>query len=172
MTSTVLLLLPHLLSFSQAAPEPDTHLHVHLPPEEGQGLNSFLCFFFLMSFLQGGKTPNTGAGGLATNGLKWDPHIILPAFYSPIWSAFLSCSQKYYYARPIFTFCPSVRCPSQSWHPTFSHLYDPLDHTNQIFSESLWHPLSTDQQTTHTSPLLTNQTNSTRHFIRQRAFKC
>ena len=68
MMSTALLLLPHLLAFSQAAPEPDTHLHVHLPPEGGQG-NFFLCFFFLMSFFQG-KTPNTGAGGLATNGLK------------------------------------------------------------------------------------------------------
>merc|ERR1719391_777198 len=48
----ILLLLPHLLAFSQSAPQPDTHLHVHLPPEGGQG-----------------ETPNTG-GGLAANGLK------------------------------------------------------------------------------------------------------
>ena len=32
----------------------------------------------------------------------------------------------------------------QASHPTFSPLYDHLDHTKQIFSESLWHPLSTD----------------------------
>jgi len=51
--STALLLLPRLLAFSQAAPEPDTHLHVHLPPEGGQG-----------------ESPNTGAGGLAANGLN------------------------------------------------------------------------------------------------------
>jgi len=43
----VLLLLPHLLALSQSAPEPDTHLHVHLPQEGGPG-----------------ETPNTG-GGLA-----------------------------------------------------------------------------------------------------------
>ena len=36
-----------------------------------------------------------------------------------------------------------VRCVFTS-HPTFSPLYDHLDHTKQIFSESLWHPLSTD----------------------------
>ena len=38
---------------------------------------------------------------------------------------------------------PSVCCP-QAWHPILSPLYDLLYHTNQIFSESLWHPLSTD----------------------------
>ena len=31
----------------------------------------------------------------------------------------------------------------QAWHPTLSPLYDLLDHTNQLFSESLWHSLST-----------------------------
>ena len=30
---------------------------------------------------------------------------------------------------------------SQAWHPTFSPLYDLLDRTNQIFSDSSWHPL-------------------------------
>jgi len=50
--TTIVLLLCHLLPFSQSAPEPDTHLHVHLPPEGGQGGN-----------------PNTG-GGLAAKGFK------------------------------------------------------------------------------------------------------
>merc|ERR1719234_170391 len=54
MMSSVLLLLPHLLAFSQSAPEPDTHLHVHVPPETGGQ----------------GETPNTGAGGLAADGLN------------------------------------------------------------------------------------------------------
>ena len=42
---TILLLL-HLLPFLHSAPEPDTHLHVYLPPESGQG-NSFLVASFL-----------------------------------------------------------------------------------------------------------------------------
>jgi len=50
--NTVLLLLCNLLAFSLSAPEPDTHLHVYLPPEGGQG-----------------KSPNTG-GGLVNNGLS------------------------------------------------------------------------------------------------------
>ena len=37
--------------------------------------------------------------------------------------------------------CPCVR--PQAWHPSISPLYDILDHTNQIFSESLWRPLPT-----------------------------
>ena len=52
MMTTVLLFL--CLPFSQSAPEPDTHLHVYLPPEEEQGS----CFistdkeahFFYISF--------------------------------------------------------------------------------------------------------------------------
>ena len=68
MMSTVLLLLPHLLAFSQSVPQPDTHLHVHVPPETGGQGNSFLSFFFLMSFFQG-ETPKTG-GGLMANDLK------------------------------------------------------------------------------------------------------
>ena len=47
---------------------------------------------------------------------------------------------------------PCVRALSvrrnQASHPTLSPLYDLLDPTNQIFSESLWYPLST-----HPSPL-------------------
>ena len=39
------ILLLHLLPFLHSAPEPDTHLHVHLPPENGQG-NSFLVASF------------------------------------------------------------------------------------------------------------------------------
>ena len=68
--TTVLLLLCHLLQFSHSAPDPDTHLHVHLPAEGGQG-NAFLSLLFshLLLLLLGGKTPNTG-GGLAANGLK------------------------------------------------------------------------------------------------------
>ena len=58
----------------------------------------------------------------------------------------------------IFTFRrPSVR--GQWWHPTLSPLYDLLDHTNQIFSESLWHPLSTDPPTTRPFHFLTHQTH-------------
>ena len=34
------ILLLHLLPFLHSAPEPDTHLHVYLPPENGHG-NSF-----------------------------------------------------------------------------------------------------------------------------------
>ena len=41
---------------------------------------------------------------------------------------------------PIFTFRPSVR--PQASHPILSQLYDLLDHTNQVFCESLWHALS------------------------------
>ena len=59
--TTVLLLLCHLLTFSQSTPEPDTHIHVYLPPEGGQG-NFFLCFFLLMCFFKGG-TPNTDEAG-------------------------------------------------------------------------------------------------------------
>ena len=39
------ILLLHLLPFLHSAPEPDTHLHVYLPPENGQG-NSFLVASF------------------------------------------------------------------------------------------------------------------------------
>ena len=40
-------------------------------------------------------------------------------------------------------------------------LYYVLDHTNHTFSESLWHPLSTDPLTTHPSPTQTHQTHQT-----------
>ena len=49
----------------------------------------------------------------------------------------------------------------QARHPTFCPQYDFLDHTNQIFSERFWHPLSTDPPTTHPSPFLTHQTHQT-----------
>ena len=39
------ILLLHLLPFLHSAPEPDTHLHVYLPPESEQG-NSFLVASF------------------------------------------------------------------------------------------------------------------------------
>ena len=35
-------------------------------------------------------------------------------------------------------------------------LYDLVDHTNHIFSESSWHPLSTDPLPTHQSPTQTH----------------
>ena len=53
----------------------------------------------------------------------------------------------------------SVVRRGQWWHPTLSPLYDLLDHTNQIFSESLWHPLSTDPPTTRPLHFLTHQTH-------------
>ena len=65
--TTVLLLLCHLLTFSQSTPEPDTHIHVYLPPEGGQG-NFFLCFFLLMCFFEG-EALNTG-GRFVNNDLK------------------------------------------------------------------------------------------------------
>ena len=53
-----------------------------------------------------------------------------------------------------------VRCPlsvrPQASHPSISPLYDILDHTNQIFSESLWHPLST-----HPPPLTRDPNTNT-----------
>ena len=52
--------------------------------------------------------------------------------------------------------CPSVvRCPQAS-HPTLSPLYDHLDHTNQVFSESLWHALSI-----HPTPLTQSPNTNT-----------
>ena len=42
--TTFPLFLLQLLAFSHSAPEPDTHLHVYLPPEGGQG-NYFFCEF-------------------------------------------------------------------------------------------------------------------------------
>ena len=39
---------------------------------------------------------------------------------------------------------PSVRCPSQLWHLSFSPLYDVLNLTTHTFSESFWHVLFTD----------------------------
>ena len=49
----------------------------------------------------------------------------------------------------------------QAWHPSISPLYDILDHTNQIFSESWWHPLSTDPLPTPPSPTQTHHTHKT-----------
>ena len=47
---------------------------------------------------------------------------------------------------------------SQTWHLSFSQLC--LDHTNHIFSESTWQPLSTDPPTTHSPP-----TQAHRHTV-------
>ena len=60
---------------------------------------------------------------------------------------------------PIFTCC-LVGCPDR-WHLHLSLLFDVLDHTNHTFSESLWHPLSTDPLTTHPSATQTHPTHQT-----------
>ena len=44
---------------------------------------------------------------------------------------------------------------------SINQLYDVLDHTNHIFSESSWHPLSTDPPPTHPSPTQTHHTHKT-----------
>ena len=62
-------------------------------------------------------------------------------FWDNIFLLYKYCESCFADSSTIFTF-PSVRCP-QTWHPSISPLYDILDHTNQIFSESLWCPLST-----------------------------
>ena len=64
---TILLLL-HLLPFLHSAPEPDTHLHVHLPPESGQG-NSFLVASF-SSVSSKGESPTLVEGLLILEGLE------------------------------------------------------------------------------------------------------
>ena len=58
---------------------------------------------------------------------------------------------------PIFIFRRPSVVRGQAWHPTLSPLYYLLDHTNQIFSESLWHPLSADPPTTCPLHFLTHQ---------------
>ena len=58
--------LLHLLPFLHSSPEPDTHLHVHLPPESEQG-KLFSCCFFLICFFKGGK-PDIGGGTAYTGG--------------------------------------------------------------------------------------------------------
>ena len=63
---TILLLL-HLLPFLHSAPEPDTHLHVYLPQESGQG-NSFLVASF-SSVSSKGENPTPVEGLLMVEGL-------------------------------------------------------------------------------------------------------
>ena len=58
--------LLHLLPFLHSSPEPDTQLHVYLPPESGQG-KLFSCCFFLICFFKGGK-PDIGGGTAYTGG--------------------------------------------------------------------------------------------------------
>ena len=73
-----------------------------------------------------------------------------------IWSDFPQLFQAFLLTFSFSTFStfnsssiPSSIVRVQDSHPTLSPLYDLLDHINQIFSESLWHPLSTDPPTTH-----------------------
>ena len=63
--------------------------------------------------------------------------------------------------------CLSFVCLSvpHRWHLHLSPLYDVLDQTNQIFSESKWLPLSTDPLTTYPSPTQTHQTQPTWPFL-------
>ena len=56
---TILLLL-HLLPFLHSAPEPDTHLHVHLPPENGQGNSLLVASFSSVSSKGENPTPVEG----------------------------------------------------------------------------------------------------------------
>ena len=58
------------------------------------------------------------------------------------------CKDRFYYEfcfRIALSSDSVVRRPSsQLWHPSFSPLYDVLNLTTHIFSESLWHVLFTD----------------------------
>ena len=54
------ILLLHLLPLLHSSPEPDTHLHVYLPEESGQG-NSFL-FASFSSVSSKGENPNPVEG--------------------------------------------------------------------------------------------------------------
>ena len=54
----------------------------------------------------------------------------------------LNCEFCFQNSSPIFTFRP-LFVRHQAWHPSISPLYDILEHTSQIFSESLWRPLFT-----------------------------
>ena len=68
-------LLLHLLPFLHSAPEPDTHLHVHLPPESGQG-NSFLVASF-SSVSSKGESPTLVEGLLILEGLEGQERLII-----------------------------------------------------------------------------------------------
>ena len=60
--------LLHLLPFLHSSPEPDTHLHVYIPPEGEQG-NSFLVASF--SFVSSkGESPTLVEGLLILEGLE------------------------------------------------------------------------------------------------------
>ena len=60
--------LLHLLPFLLSSPEPDTHLHVYIPPESEQG-NSFLVAPF-SSVSSKGENPTQVEGRLILEGLK------------------------------------------------------------------------------------------------------
>ena len=62
--------------------------------------------------------------------------------------------QIHKYTNTQIQLCPQTRLPS------ISPLYDILDHTNQIFSESWWHLLSTDPLPTPPSPRQTHHTKA------------
>ena len=54
------LILSHIFAIANA--EPDTHVHLHLPPEAGQGNTKYKT---VPEFHLQGSTPNTGGGGIA-----------------------------------------------------------------------------------------------------------
>ena len=60
--------LLHLLPFLHSSPEPDTHLHVYIPPEGEQG-NSFLVASF-SSVSSKGESPTLVEGLLILEGLE------------------------------------------------------------------------------------------------------
>ena len=66
---TILLLL-HLLPFLHSAPEPDTHLHVHLPQESEQGNSVLVASFSTVSSKGENLTPVEGL--LMAEGLIMD----------------------------------------------------------------------------------------------------
>ena len=67
--------LLHLLPFLHSSPEPDTHLHVYIPPESEQG-NSFLVASF-SSVSSKGESPTLVEGLLILEGLEGQERLII-----------------------------------------------------------------------------------------------
>ena len=67
--------LLHLLPFLHSSPEPDTHLHVYIPPEGEQG-NSFLVASF-SSVSSKGESPTLVEGLLILEGLEGQERLII-----------------------------------------------------------------------------------------------
>ena len=90
-------------------------------------------------------------------------------FYTIQTKYFLKAGDTHY---PV-THCPLTHHPHRPTIPTKSthspphmtiyQMYDVLDHTNHIFSESSWHPLSSNLMPTHPSPTQTKHTHKPTH---------